>query len=145
MLSRIEQKKTQAYYLSRTERNDSAQVLVKDRSVARTTLKKIKIIGLSTKLNAENKVKNILHLVNESETSTKDSDYIDRFEAQLTHAQNDGEHFDQLEASAIGLQRKVNPIVLHVDFDMSQISESLAKAIMYFKNKRGRYYGQSPR
>ncbi len=144
MLNRTERKKSQAYYLSRNERNEAAHLLVKDRGLARRILQKIKAIGLSTTVNSETKVKRILELIDEAETPMEDHDMIKNFEEQLTHAQQDGEHFDQLEASSIGLQRKLKPILLNLDIDQNDVTNPLIKAILYFKNKKGEIDKSAP-
>ena len=144
MLGGIERKKTEAYYLSREERNKAAKVVMNDRNIARRTLREIKKTGLSTALSAARKVKDILLLVDKAEVLPDDATCIEPFEAQLQHAQDNGEHFDQLEEAALSLQRKVAKILLTVDFTTAEISEPLRDAIEYFKDKQGNILSQAP-
>lgn len=137
MLGAIERKKTEAYYLSREERNKAAKVVINDRNIARRTLREIKKTGLSTTLSATQKVKDILLLVDKAEVLPSDATCIERFEAQLQHAQENGEHFDRLEEAALALQRKVAKILMAVDFTTTEIPQSLREAIEYFKDKQG--------
>lgn len=133
-------------FRNRKEKNQTIQLLSKDRFAIKSTLDEIKVIIRSIGMSDTEKVHQISDLlgpnaINENEDQ---EDLFDRLEKEVNQSLKDEDYLDLLEVLSIKLQNRVSDIIKQIEFNPTISNKALLSAIQYYKDNDGNVKKNAP-
>jgi len=147
--SSITRKHKDNYYEQRQERLRAAQQAIR---MARESYQanafsknELRKIVKDPALSSEEKVIAIAAMIDSEEESQvflqNRLEHLNTLSQNISHKETT---YDILERQAKSVQRKLNPVVIHLNFDKTQSDKDLIKAIDHFKSKEGNINKKAP-
>ncbi|MFI5305231.1 MAG: Tn3 family transposase [Nitrospiria bacterium] len=133
-------------FRNRKEKNQTIQLLSKDRFAIKSTLDEIKVIIRSISMSDTEKVHQISDLLGPDAINKNEDqeDLFDRLEKEVNQSLKDEDYLDLLEVLSIKLQNRVSDIIKQIEFNPTISNKSLLSAIQYFKDNDGNVKKNAP-